>query len=72
MAASVPTIPTLVTTGDLGDEYVNFSRFIRSQNLSENTLYAYCGAIAALAGFLIDKGYSTDVQRSSRSTSRIG
>lgn len=68
MAVTLPanekrvTIPTVATEGDLGDEYVNFVRFIRSQNLSENTLYAYCGAIAALADFLTDKGYPTDVE----------
>ena len=56
-------IPAVVTSGDLGTEYINFVRFIRSQNLSGNTLYAYCGAIAALADSLKDKGYWTRHQR---------
>lgn len=56
------TIPTVATDGDLGDEYLNFVRFIRSQNLSENTLYAYCGAMAALADFLKERKLPTDVE----------
>lgn len=56
------TVPRVVTEGDLGAEYLNFIRFIQSQNLSGNTLYAYCGAIAAMADFLTDKGYPTDVE----------
>jgi len=62
MAATLPNIPSIVTDGDLGSEYHNFVRFIRSQNLSGNTLYAYCGAIAALADFLVERGYPTDVE----------
>lgn len=68
MSVNVPanpkrvTIPTVTTDGDIGDEYLNFVRFIRSQGLSENTLYAYCGAMAALVDFLVERDYPTDVE----------
>jgi len=34
MAATIPTIPTLVTEGDLADELQSFVRHLRAQNVS--------------------------------------
>ena len=62
MAASIPTIPTLVTDGDLADELQSFVRHLRAQNVSPNTIYAYAGAVVSLGDFLRDNKYPTDVR----------
>jgi hypothetical protein len=49
-------LPDIRTTGDLGDEYRNFVRSIRAENLSENTVYAYAGALDSLAQPLVRRG----------------
>src|SRR4051794_3076084 len=54
-------LPDIRTAGDLGDESRNFMRSVRADNLSENTQYAYAGAISSLAGFLTAHDYPTDM-----------
>jgi site-specific recombinase XerD len=62
MAASIPTIPTLVTEGDLGDELQSFVRHLRAQNVSPNTVYAYAGAVVSLGEYMKANGLPTDVR----------
>jgi len=62
MAASIPTVPALVTPGDLADELQSFVRHLRAQNVSPNTVYAYVGAVVSLGYFLRDNDYPTDVR----------
>lgn len=62
MAATIPTIPALVTTGDLGDELQSFVRHLRAQNVSPNTVYAYAGAVVSLGDYLTANDLPTDVR----------
>ena len=62
MAASIPTVPALVTDGDLGDELQSFVRHLRAQNVSPNTIYAYAGAVVSLGEYLKANGLPTDVK----------
>jgi site-specific recombinase XerD len=62
MASTLPAIPTLVTSGDLGDELQSFVRHLRAQNVSPNTVYAYAGAVVSLGQFLLEHDYPTDVR----------
>jgi site-specific recombinase XerD len=62
MAASIPTIPSLVTDGDLADELQSFVRHLKAQNVSPNTIYAYAGAVVSLGDYLRENGYPTDVR----------
>jgi site-specific recombinase XerD len=62
MATTLPSVPTIVTTGDLADELASFVRHLRAGNVSPNTVYAYAGAVVSLGRFLKDHGYPTDVR----------
>ena len=62
MAASIATLPALVTPGDLADELQSFIRHLRAQNVSPNTVYAYVGAVVSLGDYLRDNGHPTDVR----------
>lgn len=45
MAVNLAEAPELVTPGDLGDELASFTRSMRAQNVSPNTILAYGGAV---------------------------
>jgi site-specific recombinase XerD len=62
MTATLPSVPPLVTPGDLGDELGSFVRHLRAANVSPNTIYAYGGAVVAFGRFLIEHDYPTDVR----------
>lgn len=62
MAATIPKSPSIVTEGDLGDELASFTRFLRSENVSPNTVYAYAGAVVSLGEYLKANGLPTDVK----------
>jgi site-specific recombinase XerD len=62
MAATVPSAPTLVTPGDLGEELGAFTRHLRAGNVSPNTIYAYGGAVVSLGEFLMAHGFPTNVR----------
>ena len=62
MAATIPTIPTLVTEGDLADELQSFVRHLRARNVSPNTIYAYAGAVVSLGEYLTANDLPTDVR----------
>lgn len=51
----------LVTPGDLGDELASFTRSMRSNNVSPNTILAYGGAVRQFGVWLLEHGYSTTV-----------
>jgi site-specific recombinase XerD len=56
------TLPNIETSGDLGDELGSFIRSLRAENVSENTQYAYAGAVVSLGRFLLDRDLPTDVR----------
>lgn len=62
MAPTVPSVAVLITAGDLGDELGSFGRYLRAQNISPATVYAYSGAVVSLGHFLTEHGYPTDVR----------
>jgi site-specific recombinase XerD len=62
MAANLPSIPTLVTPGDLADEMQSFVRHLRAQNVSPNTVYAYAGAVVSLGEYLVQNDLPTDIR----------
>ena len=62
MAATVPSVPVIVTAGDLGDELASFTRHLRAANVSPNTVYAYAGAVVSLGRFLAEHEHPTDVR----------
>lgn len=62
MAATIPTIPTLVTEGDLADELQSFVRHLRARNVSPNTIYAYAGAVVSLGQYLTANDLPTNVR----------
>lgn len=62
MAATLPTIPAVVTPGDLADDYIAFVDHLRAANVSPNTVYAYAGAVASLAQFLVEHDLPTDTK----------
>ncbi len=62
MAATIPTLPSVVTPGDLADDYWAFIDHLKAQNVSGNTVYAYAGAVASLAQFLVDNNLPTDTK----------
>src|SRR6188474_2829413 len=62
MAATIPTIPALVTEGDLADELHSFVRHLRAQNVSPNTIYAYAGAVVSLGQYLTANELPTNVR----------
>ena len=73
MAANIPTIPTLVTPGDLADELQSFIRHLRAQNVSPNTVYAYVGAVVSLrASISCETATRPTSGASSASTSSVG
>jgi site-specific recombinase XerC len=49
------------TDGDLGDNLARFRRSLRAENVSPNTILAYCGAVERLADFLTNHRLPTDV-----------
>lgn len=55
-------LPSIETTGDLGEELQSFVRTLRAENVSENTQYAYAGAVVSLGTFLIAHDLPTDVR----------
>lgn len=62
MAVNKPTARRIVATdGDLGDQLARFRRSLRAENVSPNTILAYCGAVERLAEFLTANGLPTDV-----------
>lgn len=62
MTGTVPSAATLLTSGDLGDELGSFARYLRAQNVSPSTVYAYTGAVVSLGQFLLEHDYPTDVR----------
>ena len=55
--------PELVTPGDLGDLLASFTRSMRANNVSPNTILAYGGAVRQFGHWLMDHDYPTDVNR---------
>lgn len=54
--------PGIVATGgDLGDNLARFRRSLRAEDVSPNTILAYCGAVERLADFLVGEDMPTDV-----------
>jgi site-specific recombinase XerD len=53
----------ILAAGDLSDNLARFRRSLRAENVSPNTILAYCGAVERLADFLIAEGLPTDVAR---------
>jgi site-specific recombinase XerC len=51
----------ILSAGDLSDNLARFRRSLRAENVSPNTILAYCGAVERLADFLIAEGLPTDV-----------
>ena len=46
---------------DIAVNLASFRRHIAAENLSEATVYAYCGAVEQFTAFLREKGMPTDV-----------
>jgi site-specific recombinase XerD len=63
MASTLPEAPELVTPGDLGDELASFTRAMRANNVSANTIEAYGGAVRAFGRWLLDHNYPTSVAK---------
>jgi site-specific recombinase XerD len=61
MSATLPEAPNLVTPGDLGDELASFTRAMRANNVSPNTIEAYGGAVRVFGQWLLAHGYPTSV-----------
>jgi len=51
----------LVTPGDMGDELASFTRAMRAQNVSPNTVLAYGGAVRQFGVWLMEHEYPTVV-----------
>ena len=51
----------VATTGDLGDNLARFRRSLRAENVSPNTILAYCGAVERLVDFLVASDLRSDV-----------
>jgi site-specific recombinase XerD len=51
----------VATAGDLSDHLARFRRSLRAENVSPNTILAYCGAVERLAEYLTAQGMPTDV-----------
>ncbi len=66
MPATLPKLPTLVTEGDLADELGSFTRRLRQENVSPNTMYAYVGAVVSLGQYLAEHDLPTDVRAITR------
>jgi site-specific recombinase XerC len=58
-SANSPRI--VATAGDLGDNLARFRRSLRAENVSPNTILAYCGAVERLVDYLVAAGLPTDV-----------
>lgn len=63
MAMTIPEAPALVTPGDLGDELASFTRAMRANNVSPNTILAYGGAVRQFGTWLMERGYPTTVDK---------
>lgn len=61
MVANASPSPGILTAGDLSDNLARFRRSLRAENVSPNTILAYCGAVERLAEFLNAAGMPTDV-----------
>jgi site-specific recombinase XerD len=61
MATSTQSATRIVTQGDLSDNLARFRRSLRAENVSPNTILAYCGAVERLADYLSAQGMPTDV-----------
>lgn len=62
MAVKSANSPRIVATaGDLGDSPARFRRRLRAENVSPNTILAYCGAAERLAEYLVASELPTDV-----------
>jgi site-specific recombinase XerD len=62
VAAKSANSPSIVpTSGDLGDNLARFRRSLRAENVSPNTILAYCGAVERFVDFLVGAGLPTDV-----------
>ena len=62
MAVKSTTGPHIVaTSGDLGDNLARFRRSLRAENVSPNTILAYCGAVERLADYLVAAELPTDI-----------
>jgi site-specific recombinase XerC len=62
VAVNEPTARRIVATdGDLGDHLARFRRSLRAENVSPNTILAYCGAVERLAEYLTVNRLPTDV-----------
>lgn len=61
MAVNLSEAPELVTPGDLGDELASFTRSMRAQNVSPNTILAYGGAVRQFGRWLMDNGHPTSL-----------
>ncbi len=61
MAVTIAEPYELVTPGDLGDELASFTRAMRSQNVSPNTILAYGGAVRQFGVWMMDNGRTTTV-----------
>ena len=62
MAVKSANSPRIVATpGDLGDNLARFRRSLRAENVSPNTILAYCGAVERLVDFLVASELPTDV-----------
>lgn len=61
MTVNLPDAPELVTPGDLGDELASFTRSMRANNVSPNTILAYGGAVRQFGRWLMDRGYPTSI-----------
>lgn len=61
MSVNLPSLPALVTPGDLADEMGAFVRHLRAENLSPNSVYADVGAVVSLGEYLVAHDLPTDV-----------
>jgi site-specific recombinase XerD len=62
VATNLPDAPELVTPGNLGDELASFTRAMRAENVSPNTIHAYGGAVRLFGVWLMDHDYPTDLE----------
>lgn len=61
MAVNLADTPELVTPGDLGDELASFIRAMRANNVSQNTILAYGGAVRQFGNWLLATGHPTAI-----------
>ena len=61
MAATASPSRSILTAGDLADNLGRFRRSLRAENVSPNTILAYCGAVERLAEYLTAQSMPTDV-----------